>query len=150
MTYIIVANNAGNKLLEVAKQEGAIIYRTTKETDKKLLCNDVPKTKEISKLLINLGIKPNLKGFDYLKYAFENKLDTKKGITKVIYPIIAQAFDTTPSRVERALRHAIESAAYDDPKIYTELINICGKFDANPTNKQFLEGIKLYLEEAEI
>lgn len=62
-------------------------------------------------MLIKVGIVPNLRGFHYLRYAVEliiEDMDVLNRITKVLYPKIAENFNSTPSKVERAIRHAIE------------------------------------------
>ena len=65
----------------------------------------------ITKILHELGIPSHIKGYQYIREGvgiiFE-KPETIGGITKELYPELAQKFDTTVSRVERAIRHAIE------------------------------------------
>lgn len=64
----------------------------------------------ISQSLTDLGVPANLLGYEYLRYgislAVENK-DTLYGITKVMYPAIAEEYHTRTAGVERAIRHAI-------------------------------------------
>ena len=68
----------------------------------------------LTNILHEVGIPASLKGYMYLKRAIEIAflcLDTVVGgITKIIYPSVAEYYNTTPSRVERAMRHAIETA----------------------------------------
>lgn len=69
--------------------------------------------KRISELLKDCGVPTNVKGYRYLKEAIEIGLDDfacVEHITKELYPEIAKKFNTTASRVERAIRHAIELA----------------------------------------
>ena len=70
----------------------------------------------IKSYLLELGIMPNLAGFRYLTRAIELYRDRRdyyrEGITSRLYPDVARWFDTTPPRVERSIRHAIETA-YD-------------------------------------
>lgn len=67
----------------------------------------------ITQVLVGFGMPASLKGYTYLKHAIElcvhnpNYLDY---ITGMLYPDVAKNFDTTPSRVERAIRHAVEVA----------------------------------------
>jgi len=75
--------------------------------------------KKVTDVLIELGVTPNLKGFDYICRAVEIISNSKKrmDIVKGIYADIANEFDTTSSRTERAIRHAFskvdkESEAY--------------------------------------
>ena len=65
----------------------------------------------ISKMLHSLGIPSHIRGYQYIResvYLMYENPDMLGGITKCIYPEIANRFDTTASRVERAIRHAIE------------------------------------------
>lgn len=67
--------------------------------------------------LIESGIYPNLKGFNYLIKAVE--IAKKKGLislTKEIYPMIAEEFGTTSSRVERGIRNVIQKIKPQDYK----------------------------------
>lgn len=68
---------------------------------------------KISNFLHELGIPANIRGYVYLRTGIglvteENELINS--ITKILYPMIASEYNTTPSRVERAIRHAIEVA----------------------------------------
>lgn len=67
----------------------------------------------ISKIFISVGIPPHIKGYGYLregiKIAVDNP-DVINNITKKLYPMIGERYRTTPSKVERAIRHAIEVA----------------------------------------
>ncbi len=68
---------------------------------------------EVSKTLHRMGVPANLKGYLYLKDAIIMALERGHGagsMTYSVYPTIAEAHGTTPSRVERAMRHAIETA----------------------------------------
>ncbi|MDI3317428.1 MAG: sporulation transcription factor Spo0A [Bacillota bacterium] len=68
---------------------------------------------EVSNLLHEMGIPAHIKGYHYLREAILMIVDHVEmlgGVTKELYPAIAKRFDTTPSRVERAIRHAIEVA----------------------------------------
>jgi len=73
-------------------------------------------TEIIKSYLLEIGIMPNLAGFRYLTRAIELYRDRRdyyrEGITSRLYPDVARWFDTTPPRVERSIRHAIETA-YD-------------------------------------
>ena len=68
---------------------------------------------KISNIFITVGIPPHIKGFVYMregiKMAVENPLIINK-VTKELYPKIAMRYSTTSSKVERAIRHAIEVA----------------------------------------
>ena len=97
----------------------------------------------ISDILHNIGISASLKGYRYLRYGINlcvYNFTLIEAITKNLYPTIAQEFHTTPSRVERGIRHAIEVGW--GKQNYEEL----GKFFRNPmgkkpTNSEFVANI---------
>ncbi len=108
---------------------------------------------EITSLLHEVGIPAHIKGYMYLRTAILEtylNVDFLGQITKVLYPEIARKYETTASRVERAIRHAIEVAwnrgnidAIDDIFGYT-----ISASKAKPTNSEFIAMIadKLRLE----
>ncbi|MDE6476005.1 MAG: sporulation transcription factor Spo0A [Erysipelotrichaceae bacterium] len=108
---------------------------------------------EITSLLHEIGIPAHIKGYMYLRTAILEtylNVDFLGQITKVLYPEIAKKYVTTSSRVERAIRHAIEVAwnrgnidAIDDIFGYT-----ISASKAKPTNSEFIAMIsdKLRLE----
>lgn len=68
---------------------------------------------DITNIIHEIGVPAHIKGYQYLREAITmvvNDIDLLSGITKELYPGIAGKFNTTPSRVERAIRHAIEVA----------------------------------------
>ena len=97
----------------------------------------------VTNLFLTLGIPAHIKGYQYLREAIiitVNDMDAINAVTKVLYPAVAKKFSTTPSRVERAIRHAIE-VAWDRGDIETlqrffgyTISNIKGK----PTNSEFI------------
>lgn len=110
-------------------------------------------TKEISRLLHDLGMPSHIKGYQYIRDSIElmyNNPNVLGGITKEVYPFIADKYNTTPSRVERAIRHAIEvSWTRGDYDLMEEIFGHSVDFDrAKPTNSEFLATIadKLCLE----
>ena len=69
--------------------------------------------KEIVNYLLVCGIRPHIKGFNYLHKAIEMTIENggiMPKITKVLYPEIAEEFNDTYSKVERAIRHSISTA----------------------------------------
>ena len=69
--------------------------------------------KDVTDMIHEIGVPAHIKGYQYLREAIMmsvNDIEMLSSITKVLYPTIAKKFDTTPSRVERAIRHAIEVA----------------------------------------
>ena len=107
----------------------------------------------ISKMLHELGMPSHIKGYQYIREAISMVYDNPDivgGITKELYPELASKFDTTVSRVERAIRHAIEvSWNRGDWDLMEE---ICGHSvdsdKAKPTNSEFIVTVadKLRLE----
>ncbi len=98
---------------------------------------------EISKLLHSLGIPSHIRGYQYIResvYMMYENPDMIGGITKCIYPEIALRYDTTASRVERAIRHAIEvSWARGDYDLMEELFGHSVDYDrSKPTNSEFI------------
>ena len=69
--------------------------------------------REITQVILALGIPANIKGYQYLRegilLAMED-MEMVNYITKMLYPSIAKRYKTTPSRVERSIRHAIDVA----------------------------------------
>ncbi len=64
-------------------------------------------------IFINVGIPPHIKGYSYLRESVKlavNNPEVVNNITKMLYPTVAKIFNTTSSKVERAIRHAIEVA----------------------------------------
>lgn len=94
-------------------------------------------------LLIKCGITPALSGFDFLATAidicYENKSILQNGVCKVLYPSVAALHITTTSRVERAMRHAVEKV-FDNQACRIDLIsNFYGNYDKpKPTNSEFI------------
>jgi len=107
----------------------------------------------ITKILHELGIPSHIKGYQYIRdgigIIFERP-ETIGGITKELYPELANKYDTTVSRVERAIRHAIEvSWNRGDWDLMEEIFGHSVDIDkAKPTNSEFIVTIadKLRLE----
>ncbi len=97
----------------------------------------------ITKILHELGIPSHIKGYQYIRdgisLIFENP-DMIGGITKELYPELASKFDTTVSRVERAIRHAIEvSWNRGNWDLMEEIFGNSVDIDkAKPTNSEFI------------
>ena len=109
--------------------------------------------KSITKILHELGVPSHIKGYQYIRegiITLYNKPEVIGGITKELYPDIAKKFDTTVSRVERAIRHAIEvSWNRGNWDLMEEIFGHSVDIDkAKPTNSEFIVTIadKLRLE----
>ena len=97
----------------------------------------------ITKILHELGIPSHIKGYQYIREGVEiifERPETIGGITKELYPELALKFDTTVSRVERAIRHAIEvSWNRGDWDLMEEIFGHSVDIDkAKPTNSEFM------------
>lgn len=98
---------------------------------------------KISKIFISIGIPAHIKGYQYLRYAIKQVMDEPtliNNITKKLYPLVAEKFDSSPSKVERAIRHSID-VAWSRGKI--ENINKLFGFKVynvndKPTNGEFV------------
>lgn len=69
--------------------------------------------KDVTNIIHEIGVPAHIKGYQYLREAIMMSVEDVEmlgSITKVLYPTIAGKYQTTPSRVERAIRHAIEVA----------------------------------------
>ena len=97
----------------------------------------------VTNIIHEIGVPAHIKGYQYLREAIiiaVNDMDVINAITKVLYPEVAKTVGTTPSRVERAIRHAIE-VAWDRGDLDTlqkffgyTVSNTKGK----PTNSEFI------------
>ena len=68
---------------------------------------------DVTNIIHEIGVPAHIKGYQYLRDAIilaVNDMEMLNSITKILYPTIAKRHQTTPSRVERAIRHAIEVA----------------------------------------
>ena len=98
---------------------------------------------EVTEIIHDVGVPAHIKGYQYLREAIVMSvldMDMLNSVTKVLYPEVAKKFQTTPSRVERAIRHAIE-VAWSRGKVDTieEMFGYTvsvGK--GKPTNSEFI------------
>ena len=112
----------------------------------------------VTSVIHEIGVPAHIKGYQYLREAIiiaVEDMEVINAVTKVLYPEVARRFDTTASRVERAIRHAIE-VAWDRGDIETlqkyfgyTVSNAKGK----PTNSEFIaliaDKLQLQLKSAE-
>ena len=97
----------------------------------------------VTAIIHEIGVPAHIKGYQYLREAIRlavEDMEVINAVTKVLYPTVARKFGTTPSRVERAIRHAIE-VAWDRGDLETlqkyfgyTVSNAKGK----PTNSEFI------------
>lgn len=96
----------------------------------------------ISKILIDIGISPHINGYKYIKdcVLLLNELNTSGiSITKYLYPKLAEKYDSSPSKVERSIRHAID-VAWQKNHIFNKDTSTSNFFceEKKPTNLQFI------------
>lgn len=129
----------------------------TPQSQKPLLINQSNKPKNLDASITNIiheiGVPAHIKGYMYLREAIVmvyNEVEILGSITKALYPRIAEKYNTTPSRVERAIRHAIEVAwsrgnVESIKAMFGYTINTT---KAKPTNSEFIAMIadKLRIE----
>ena len=101
---------------------------------------------EISVLLSRMGISASIKGYHFIRRAVIMAVEDEEmlvGITKGLYPDIAKQYKTSASKVERAIRHAIESAwKKNGPQVYFEAAGYLPS--EKPTNGQFIAALSEY------
>ncbi len=128
-----ILTNRINTLMELPVQD----------TNKIVEFVDEEKETTITKVLHELGIPSHIKGYQYIKEGIKMIYDNDKligNITKKLYPNLADKYQTTSSRVERAIRHAIEVGwSRSNWKLTEDLFGQSVDFDkAKPTNSEFL------------
>lgn len=113
------------------------------ENNKIAMVEDKDLQQSITNLLHTLGMPSHIKGYSYIRDSISlmyNKPSILGAITKELYPEIASRYDTTSSRVERAIRHAIEvSWSRGDIDAMEDIFGNSVDFDrAKPTNSEFI------------
>lgn len=123
--------------------------QTVTSSSSPMRTNVVPITKgknldaNITTIIHEIGVPAHIKGYQYLREAITmvyNNIEILGAITKTLYPAIAEKYKTTPSRVERAIRHAIEVAwtrgnIDSISHLFGYTINIS---KSKPTNSEFI------------
>ena len=98
---------------------------------------------QVTQMLLRIGIPAHIKGYTYLRFAIITAVKDAGAIylvTKILYPTVAREFHTTASRVERAMRHAIE-VAWDRGDIEVQSAIFGYTVNSNrgkPTNSEFI------------
>ena len=97
----------------------------------------------VSEIMHHIGVPAHIKGYPYLREAIVlsvNNIEMMNSVTKLLYPTVAKTFFTTPSRVERAIRHAIE-VAWDrgDVDVLSHYFGYTIQLSrGKPTNSEFI------------
>ena len=152
---IVITSAVMDNTVQQARQAGAYAFLPKPADNKSLLEHitgaaappDEQSTPQlegmVTAIIHEIGVPAHIKGYQYLREAIiltvEN-MDVINAVTKVLYPEVAKRFGTTPSRVERAIRHAIE-VAWDRGDIET-LQKYFGytvnSAKGKPTNSEFI------------
>lgn len=107
-------NILGRRIREVAnRHRDSEISVTSSETTNDEQERSADPIREITSIIQAVGVPANIKGYRYLRYAIATvvaNVEIMEAVTKELYPAVAEQFKTTPTRVERAIRHAIEVA----------------------------------------
>lgn len=110
---------------------------------------------KISKIFINVGIPPHIKGYSFLREGVKMAVEDPEiinNITKKLYPMIGEKYSTSASKVERAIRHAIEVAwARGRIESINNILGVRAYIGAEkPTNGEFIALVadKMLLEKA--
>ena len=128
----------------IARISSLLSARTARAEGKRPTPSDSPDMEaQVTKIIHQIGVPAHIKGYQYLRCAILMAIDDSEiinSVTKVLYPSVAKKFSTTTSRVERAIRHAIE-VAWDRGDVDTlnsyfgyTIQNSRGK----PTNSEFI------------
>ncbi|NPV90375.1 MAG: sporulation transcription factor Spo0A [Firmicutes bacterium] len=124
----------GNRLRQLSDSQQVTSHPTVKTRNLDL---------EVTNIIHQMGVPAHIKGYQYLRDAILlviGEINLLGAVTKELYPMIAQKYTTTPSRVERAIRHAIE-LAWDRGNV--DMMNKFFGYTINvergkPTNSEFI------------
>ena len=146
MKYYQPASNKNSFILKETKTQYIDIPQNEKKNEDSLEAL-------VTNVIHEVGVPAHIKGYQYLREAIMmvvNDIDIINQITKQLYPEIAQKYRTTPSRVERAIRHAIEVAwGRGEPAMVESIFGYTvSASKGKPTNSEFIAMIadKLRLE----
>lgn len=173
---IMVSEFNNQKLLNIASNHGAIYFIPKPESPQNVVervkdflsnhadtykikpelpqkRNSVSIDEKISTIFTTIGIPPHIKGYSYLREGIKMAVNDPRiinRVTKELYPQIAEKFETTSSKVERAIRHAIEVAWNRGRTDAISLVFGARVYIGNerPTNSEFIALVadKLLLE----
>ena len=102
--------------------------------------------KDISIVLFQLGMRASLRGYRYLQAGIKMAIHDQEAvdlITKNMYPEVAKMYNTTWSRVERAMRHAIETMDWESS--YVSEVFKCDEYMDHMSNKEFISRVAEYI-----
>ncbi|WP_158735201.1 sporulation transcription factor Spo0A [Alteribacillus sp. YIM 98480] len=142
-----------SNIREVCGGESSVVQQAYSYNNESKEEPEINLNQSITNIIHEIGVPAHIKGYMYLREAISmvyNDIDLLGSITKVLYPDIAKKYNTTSSRVERAIRHAIEVAwsrgnFESISRMFGYTINVS---KAKPTNSEFIAMVadKLRLE----
>ncbi|MFK2824311.1 sporulation transcription factor Spo0A [Bacillus sp. B190/17] len=142
-----------NHIRQVSGKESFIVPHSSQEITRQPAKKAVNLDASITSIIHEIGVPAHIKGYMYLREAISmvyNDIELLGSITKVLYPDIAKKYNTTASRVERAIRHAIEVAwsRGNIDSISSLFGYTVSMTKAKPTNSEFIAMVadKLRLE----
>lgn len=98
-------------MITVPSGKSTAAHSTAQDKPKTVVSRDLEQ--DVTNMIHEIGVPAHIKGYQYLRDAIAISVDEEEiliSVTKVLYPTIAKRHNTTSSRVERAIRHAIEVA----------------------------------------
>ncbi len=132
-----------DRIKHIRQQKSSKEHRKINAYEKVQMISPQSLEAEVTEIIHEIGVPAHIKGYQYLREAIimsVNDMDMLNSITKILYPGIAKKFQTTSSRVERAIRHAIE-VAWSRGKMDT-IDELFGYTVSNgkgkPTNSEFI------------
>lgn len=131
-------------LAETEEEREKALLNLRNEKPEKTNAKDVEE--EIENILCEIGVPDHIKGHRYLGYAISvavERPDIIDAVTGELYPVVAEKFDTTVSKVERAIRHGIECAfeRCDFEVIEKHFGKVISPSRGKPTNSEFIARI---------
>lgn len=147
--------NLANHIRQVSGKSSSVMRKPTTPSYRPQPLDSKPKNLDasITSIIHEIGVPAHIKGYLYLREAISmvyNDIELLGSITKVLYPDIAKKYNTTASRVERAIRHAIEVAwSRGNIDSISSLFGYTVSMSkAKPTNSEFIAMVadKLRLE----
>ena len=154
--YYILKPFDNDMILKRIKTLKRGLYPAIQKHGDKLIAGQTPKMLErnlemdVTNVIHEIGVPAHIKGYQYLRDAIimsVNDMEMLNSITKILYPTIAKKHQTTPSRVERAIRHAITTTfQYGNKEFINSVFQNCLRPDRPaPTNTMFLARLYYYL-----
>lgn len=106
--------------------------------------------KKVTELIKEVGVPAHIKGYQYVRYSIIYALENPEvigSVTKLLYPSVAKEYKTTASRVERAIRHAVEAAwSRGDIDVLQKYFGYTvNPSKGRPTNSEFIAMLVDYL-----